>query len=50
VRQQLPVLIPWIHAEDALLGGSISHRSSIVDVHPSDSRLFRLNLISERPC
>jgi hypothetical protein len=36
-------------AEDALLGGSISHHSSISDVHPSDSPLFALNLDSEGP-
>jgi hypothetical protein len=41
--------IPWIDAEDALLDGSITHRSSIAEVHPSDSLLFGLNVISERP-
>jgi hypothetical protein len=48
-RQQLLVSIPWIDAEDALLGGSISHRSRIVDVHPSHCPFFGLNLLSERP-
>jgi hypothetical protein len=39
-RQYLPVSIPWTDAEDFILGGSIGHGSSIVDVHRSDSPFF----------
>jgi hypothetical protein len=49
VSQQLLVSVPCTDAEDALLGGSSSNRSSMVNVHPSDSPLFGLNVISERP-
>jgi hypothetical protein len=40
--QKLLVSIPWINAEDALPGGSISHWSSIVNVR-SDEECDRLD-------